>query len=313
MCWNFEVSVAFAVAESLLFVTILILPESRKYWRIAPILLTIIAVEAAEAAIWKTGVEPKISRLSYHDTCPVTNRFMMWIIIMAVAVQPIFSSWYVFKASMLRGSNRNLQVEKYSLLLGYLIFVGILNAGSILIRLILAEASPDTFKIIIPLKELTEGSGYTNANSTDNILEKYPNSLIYSESCAYVGDNGHLHWQWGLTYAKYAPNYIFIYLLIGSTSGYYLYILVDKIEAVIWVFFFLLLFLWVVLLGDAEGSSMWCWSGILIHLFYLVYPHMSHIVNIMKCFKTFRKDDKDGFKTVRKDDKDGDEGDYESA
>jgi hypothetical protein len=90
-----------------------------------------------------------------------------------------------------------------------------------------------------------------------------------------LGEHGHLHWQWGLGFEKMLPNPGFFYILVLGTA---FFLMPDKIEAIFFICFTVLLLIWRALWGQAEGSSVWCFSGVGLHVFYLVYPHVRHLL-----------------------------------
>jgi hypothetical protein len=90
-----------------------------------------------------------------------------------------------------------------------------------------------------------------------------------------LGEHGHLHWQWGLGFEKIMPNPGFFYILVLVTV---FFLMPDKIEAIFFSCFTMLLLIWRALWGQAEGSSVWCFSGVGLHVFYLVYPHVRHVL-----------------------------------
>ncbi len=85
MCWSFEVSVAFAVAEMCLMPFALYAQRNRPGFYVYPMLLTIIGVEASEAVLWK-----------YLEPGP-TNKTMTTIIYYLISGQPLCLLWMTWQ------------------------------------------------------------------------------------------------------------------------------------------------------------------------------------------------------------------------
>lgn len=107
----------------------------------------------------------------------------------------------------------------------------------------------------------------------------FPKALGYATTCAYKGPHGHQLWQWAWTntYSELLPN-DYPYFLVQATA---LALMYDKIEATCF-FAFLSLFFLLVVAGWSvgEAGSVWCWSGILLHVFYLLFPHLKNRFSI---------------------------------
>ncbi len=177
MCWNLEVSLGFALAETVTLIAVLVLPKSRVYWPVVPILISVIVVEAAEAVIWSVGPAPKQARLSNEDTCPRANRVAMMFIILAVAVQPFFVAIYAHKASK-REAAAGYEY-KFRHLVFYAIFCGTVSMLAQMYRLFKTARNPDEAFITVPFK-------YVMANNFT--VSEYPNDLYYARTCAYEGE-----------------------------------------------------------------------------------------------------------------------------
>ena len=89
MCWNQEVSIAFAGLELALLLLIWVLPTTRqaaKYF--TPLALTVIVVETAEAFIW-LHPEPITSFFQNSENCHPLNHAMTRVALTAVGSQTI--------------------------------------------------------------------------------------------------------------------------------------------------------------------------------------------------------------------------------
>jgi hypothetical protein len=177
MCWNVEVSIGFAVLETVTLIAILVLPKSRVYWPIVPILLSVIVVEAAEAVIWSVGPSSKQARLRNEDTCPTANWVAMIFIIVACAVQPFFMAVYTHKAS-LREAAAGYEYT-FRQLVFYAIFMGTVSMLAMFYRLVKTELKTEEALVNVPFKHVLEN------NFT---VSEYPNDLYYARTCAYEGE-----------------------------------------------------------------------------------------------------------------------------
>jgi hypothetical protein len=177
MCWNVEVSIAFAVVETVTLIAMLVLPKSRVYWPIVPILVSVIVVEAAEAVIWSVGPVSKQARLSNDDTCPRANFVAMVFIILACAIQPFCMAVYAHKASQ-REAAAGYEYA-YRPLVFYAILCGTISMLAQLYRLVKTSLKPEEALINVPFK-------YVLANNFT--LSEYPNDLYYARTCAYEGE-----------------------------------------------------------------------------------------------------------------------------
>jgi len=91
----------------------------------------------------------------------------------------------------------------------------------------------------------------------------------YHISCAYHGPHGHQLWQWAQATALMeffpAPFFYFNIIILGF------FMFEDKVEGLNMYTFTALYLVFFVLWGN-EAGSMWCWMGIELDLFYLLYP-----------------------------------------
>ena len=261
MCWSFEVSVGFAAAEVALLVLMLALPKSRKYYHFVPLLLTVIIVEFGEAVIYKAGVPPLSDRLEHKITCPFLNEVLTSVIMIAVTLQPWAFVYYVHKANI-----REEQLpHEYKQVTLFVLLLTLVNFLSVVRRSISTALHPETARITVPLNEYLD-------NSTI-VLRTAPDTYDYAISCSYSGPNGHLYWQWGIAAAvsSFEPNWVFIYAL---SMLLIIVLLPDKYEAIFFAMFLSILFIFSFVWTFPEAGSMWCWTGISLHVFYVIYPNL---------------------------------------
>ena len=261
MCWSFEVAVGFAAGEVALLLLMLALPKSRKYYHIVPLLLTVIIVELGEAVIYKAGVPPLSDRLEHKISCPLLNEVLTSIIMIAVTLQPLAVVYYVHKANI-REEQLPHEYKQVNLFVLLLTFVNLL---SVVRRSISTALDPETAKITVPLNEYLD-------NSTI-VLREAPDTYEYAISCSFAGPNGHLYWQWGIAagVSSFEPNWVFIYALSFLLA---VVVLPDKYEAVFCALFLSVLYIYSFIWTYPEAGSMWCWTGICCHVFYVIYPNL---------------------------------------
>jgi len=213
-----------------------------------PLGMSILVVETLEAVTWPY-VEPLKSRLDGSPECPVVNQ-------VAVTLQGINIMWqglWFLLPSMRAGTEQKYFRELRLLMILGGIF-GVMRTLQFILTYLMPNEARVDFRIV--------GQG----------AERQPAAVIgyaYHISCAYLGPHGHQLWQWAQStfMFEFFPSPFFYFCIIFL--GFFLF--EDKIEALNMYLFAMLYVIFFLLWGN-EAGSMWCWTGIELDLFYLIYP-----------------------------------------
>ena len=255
MCWSFQVSAAFALAEAVGIGFI--------YWRathsadpyvqaqlwILPLLCSIFYAEAGEALVWLDETLLPVNARE-GPSCSAYNRNLTlgfwWIVF---AAQPLL---VVIPARRV-GHPRNKDI-----------FVAV---EMMAICFILWHTGVYLGKVIPQLRDPT----FTPAPPRLNMRQHGYQTFVNSETCSYIGKNGHLFWTlatadcWAtpnvvpyliicasLVFAKpkrfFAGMGLFMGAVMGGLIGYYG--------------------------GTVEAASVWCWTGIIMNIYVVVQPYI---------------------------------------
>lgn len=204
-----------------------------------PLGISILVVEILEAITW-LYIEPLKNRLDGSDECHVINQAAVTLQGMNVMWQGL---WFLLP-SMRAGTEQKYFRELRVLMILVGIFGGL-------------RSFPFILAYLIPV-----GGD-----------ECQPGAIVgfaYHISCAYLGPHGHQLWQWAqsttwveLSSAPCAYCFVILYL------GFFLF--EDKVEAInlflFTTYYGVLFYIW-----GHEAASLWCFSGIELDLFYLIYP-----------------------------------------
>lgn len=260
MCWSLEVSMAFAGVEVFLLCLMWHLEKSREYTAITPVLVSVIVVEFSEAVVWYAGVPSLDQRLAHSLECPVLNQYFTTIAAFAVMTQPISMVLYAYTTY----SREAVNGETLTPLGMYLLFLGTANFVSFGIKYVMTQLFIDEAIYAVP------AAVFFSENAT--VLQQNPGVYGYTISCSYHGEHGHLFWQWGVgpTDSPFQPNYMFIYAVSLFSA---IFLIADAWEGLFFAAFFSMYFSFAIAWGVPEAGSTWCWTGTLVHLFYVVYPN----------------------------------------
>eukprot|EP00797_Seminavis_robusta_P001996 Sro1121_g243440.1 n/a (179) ;mRNA; r:29085-29621 len=92
-----------------------------------------------------------------------------------------------------------------------------------------------------------------------------------SETCMYVGQNGHLFWTLATANSWLTPNGTCYIILFSS----FILCKPKRFFAGMALFMFALAFCMNSYYGGSmEIASMWCWSGMLMHIYFIVQPYL---------------------------------------
>jgi len=253
MCWSGKSSVTFATAEAffIYFITIRALLSKDRYIRqqlhVIPMALSILAIEVIDALLWARPEEMiPIEKSQSQITCPARNRALTLAAFSIIFFQP-FLVLYSCRRS---GSPQNLSLfmipEKLSILFGlsflavYICAISISSESSVWLRKVVAD---------------TSYKSYTN-----------------DKTCTYIGRYGH-HLQWTIATLDsfFTPN-AYTYSLLWISC---IFARPRRLFSGIFAFgLFLFIFFLVQLGGSFEAGSVWCWSGIILHLYLIVQPYL---------------------------------------
>ena len=246
MCWNQEVSIAFAVFEVSCLLLMWLIPRTRqvaKYFTFGG--LTVIVVETSEAFIW-SHPEPIASFFRNSDQCHPLNHAMTWVAFAAVNLQPF---GLMILAARTEDGKPHPQPEALRILKLATILYTIFIAGHAFV--------PTTTRVI-------HGSGNF---SFDTMPQSLASGLIV---CSYDGTpSGHL--MWASTASDYNDinpgGYTYLSLWIFA-----LFLFNDKREAFCLALFMIQWFAFFFVWSAGEAGSTWCWTGFEVFSFYLIYP-----------------------------------------
>lgn len=214
MCWSLPVSVGFTVLEFLFFIAIAY--KRVKVW-ILPLLFSIIMVEFAEAMIWSTLPDSNEHTHTHTQNCETLNESGMWIIVVAVRLQPLF------------------------------FYLPAFNNGELV--------SP-----WIVLRKI--GCGVASAATLILFIEAFG----CSGRCAMKDVvSGHLDWRSLEDCAWELPKVLsYLIYFVPIAFGFTLHAFPENIFLILFIILFFILHA----INSNISYSMWCWTGILIHIFY---------------------------------------------
>jgi len=234
MCWSFEVSLAFGVAELVLCLVQYLRGQPGR--SVVPLALTITLMELLEAVMWLHVPA------SSADTCPRTNQISLILGGILLWAQPLCSAFWGYSTS-----TKNKGIFWCLLVLSLLQFVAAL--GHVPFALLHSEGFSK------------EGYQSTQHN-------------IGESTCATVGPGGHLLW-------KFASR-IELLTLLPNQFSYFLLFFVPlvmwyrpfSLGGVLGVLMFGLLAVTGLYLQTMEAISVFCWQGIVLHLWVLMHPFL---------------------------------------
>jgi hypothetical protein len=100
--------------------------------------------------------------------------------------------------------------------------------------------------------------------------------FAHNETCAYIGRSGHhLHWTSAYADTHMSPNtFAYVLLWIPLVFARPLRFCALPFLLMLGVFGFQLY----ALNGSYEAGSIWCWSALNVHIYFLVQPHIWPII-----------------------------------
>lgn len=253
MCWSHGITILFVVVEAVLITLVCILPACKPYrWHAVPLLLSPWLVEVAEIFM-HLHPEPLESRLEDSPSCHPVNTGSLLVASFVITLQPLLGT---HMAKRTEDGNPSIHTTEIALIQK----LGIAFVVCFWFGVSLTYLTPIDDRLV----SHRWGAPYTADNE--------PITYYYFITCAYNGPNGHLMWQiaYASQYQEMFPN-AFFYMFLLCWTAYRFY---DKVEAVCLYLFMGLYFGMILAWNMGEASSTWCWSGVLLDVFYVVYPHV---------------------------------------
>ena len=256
MCWSFEVSVAFALVEaaSITFLYLRAKRSSDPYIQaqvtVLPLLATILMVEVAEALIWLDATLTSVTATE-GPTCSTYNTsltMVFWFLVFPW--QPLCCIFPCRRVGHPRNRDLFAGVELVAWVLPFWHLLCYLGQ-------------------VIPQWML--GDAFHPAAPRLNIQQHAYQIFVNSETCTYIGPNGHLFWTLATADCSTTPNMSCYILLCCSLA----YARPKRFVAGIALFMVgLVVALNSYYQGSVETGSMWCWTGILMHAYFIVQPYV---------------------------------------
>jgi len=244
MCWSYGVSVTFAAIESVI-VTFLWKrscysrdPNVRAQWFILPLLLTILAIECIEAVLWSVPEDIVPIETALQHRCSARNQRLTFLIWLMIPFQP----YLAIMACRRTGSPRNREILYVSERLALFYAIGFLF-----------------FQLL---------------TSTNRSALRWSDFRDYrhTQTCSFLGRSGqHLQWTSGLMDTYATPN-MFGYVMLSIPLLFVqpLHLIAGPVLLSETMFFFQS---WE-LGGSFEAASVWCWSAMLILLYFCAQPYL---------------------------------------
>ena len=255
MCWSFEVSVAFALIEvaSIAFISLRAKRTKDPYVRaqvwVIPLLVTILLVEIAEAFIW---LDTTLLPITAKDgpSCSSYNRnwtFVFWFLMFPW--QPLFCIIPCRRV----GHPRNKDVFAAAEVVAW-------GLPILHILVYLGQVIPQSMN-----------PNFSPAPPRLKIQQNAMQTFINSETCTYIGKNGHLFWTLATADCWATPNmsvYVILCLamLCAKPKRFFAGIGLAMGGLVIALNSYYN--------GTVETASMWCWTGILVHFYFIAQPYV---------------------------------------
>jgi hypothetical protein len=299
MCWSYSVSLTFALFETIsLFIIvgrairILLLRQEQRHPSTAattttttassamvahqivcpqqlylvPLLCTVLWVETMETLLWKerdqlVDIDQAPGTISISTLCTTRNRNLTVAIFFGAIVWQPFWAIFACRRTGYTHHNRNqLRIPEYLAAAFGIVAVGLYVYTQ-------WNVDPSTLPTL-------RQHGYR--------------SYMGRETCTYIGKHGHLQWsiamieQWTIALGNDKFHHVFH---IGSPISPQNYILLAACAVILakpWHLFagmigaMEFLFLWQEWYMDwsFEAASVWCWSGILVHIYCLLQPYL---------------------------------------
>jgi hypothetical protein len=256
MCWSYSVSVMFTSIELVLIMFIVIRsrvsadPFVRKQWLLLPALVSICAMEGIEAFVWSRpdDLVSTLQTATEMGACAKWNhRVTMFTWLFILPWQPL---WVILPCRRV-GSPDNrllLQVPEF-------------------FAIVLAVIHSLLF-LMVALFPHELGSAALHTSLADSNFKSY----LHKETCTYLGATGHhLHWCISTADTYLTPN-AFTYFLLWSSVAF------AKPKRFAGGVFLFVLGMFLLQLAYFEGSweagSVWCWSAMVLFLYFALQPYL---------------------------------------
>jgi len=256
MCWSAEVSFITTGAEILMLGAIWVLPKCRPYaMALTPTALTVITVELSEGLSWPY-VQSLQERLNLSPNCPTANMVWTTVLYLAVMCQPL-------SASLLASRTPPGVEYEFKQAMTVIRVLSVMNVLGVVLAMVLTFARP-----VEARPHLVNG------------LDKaaFPWGLYYITTCAYEGPHGHQMWQIANAsdFTDLMPN-LFAYFSVGLVG---LPLFYDKWESIFWACFVAVFGALRLAWNAGEAGSLWCWTGLAMFTFYLVFPYVKSALGL---------------------------------
>jgi len=243
MCWSWQVSLIFSILETISIILVGFrayygspnhteAARKRLLWAL-PLMSSIALMEWLEVGIWLSDPESyQVFKERDSCLCRPINRAFTTIAAYGISWQGTFSMLFAMKTN---------------------------SEGESVFRIPLYISTVTTFLLILRFI-----LGDTFGLWTRKIIE----ACHFSShcTCTYVGPGGHLLWTFAFSHLEILPTLFTYFLFFNIAMLWYR----PFIEGVPYFFSLVVLFHEFHLLGwSTEAYSVWCWSGIFTHAFYL--------------------------------------------
>lgn len=256
MCWTAGVSFTVAAIEifllSLMWASKACRPYARALW---PLAITVITVEVCEGFAWPYVID-LAHRMANSVQCPLINTVLTQTMLSVVSLQPLF--WSSFAQHTPLGA-KHPHLKELNLLKGFAVMFFLAWCITCAATFIM-DAGDRVYEV--------DGHG----------TPLFPKGWSYATTCAYKGPHGHQLWQAATSnkFRDIAPNSL-TYFGISAAAIFFMY---DKVETIAWMIFFALFAVMFAAWNGGEAGSTWCFSGILIFVFYVVFPNVKERLRI---------------------------------
>jgi len=260
MCWSGPVSLSFALAECLLLVFVIgraVYADDyyiRAQLLFVPIMLSIIFVELTKFLIWQDErLMPITSVDDTGQTCSRYNQALTIFVEMALIPWQPLSIIMVYR----RVHDKSSGQKNYDIFLVPEVLAAILGVAFVMNYFVCQSGMWSSF--------------WSSQNPLHKLQDSGYKGYHHYESCTFIGLNGHLHWVSAAGDTYFSPNGFAYHLLVfcGCFSRpRRMFAPMVGLAQCIFVFFFIRFE------GSFECGSLWCWSGIMLHIFMVVQPYL---------------------------------------
>eukprot|EP01062_Namystynia_karyoxenos_P067381 TRINITY_DN61312_c0_g1_i1.p2 TRINITY_DN61312_c0_g1~~TRINITY_DN61312_c0_g1_i1.p2 ORF type:complete len:398 (+),score=111.90 TRINITY_DN61312_c0_g1_i1:107-1300(+) len=256
MCWSLEVAALWAAGETVLLLGLLFGPRvlmtcigrsneggardftpamvrdwTRSNLLILPMCATICVVEWSEVMVWSTD-PVREADFNCGETCPKLNQWGTLLAGWAVSLQPTFTMLYC------RFTGAADERPRFTIPL----VLAMLTTAGWWLRCLLGERN--------------------GAPASDTIT-----ALTYPCTCSMVGPKGHLIWRFALSEHEILPRMFAYHLFFNFALMFHQ----PPVGLTIGGGSVITLLIEFLVLGTNEAWSMWCWSGTLFIIAYMIW------------------------------------------